>query len=135
MLQAGGDAHAQRADLRLLQLSDWLFVAEWKRFGSSCYYRSAEMKDWTDSRTDCRSRRADLVVITSKEEQVGADLQLFSCTMKNNTNHTGSLLLISLHNHDQEFVSELNEGGASWIGLSNSCVGWSWVDGSAVTYM
>lgn len=62
-------------------LSDRLFVAEWRRFGSSCYYRSAERKNWADGRTDCQSRGADLVVISSREEQVGADLKLFSCTL------------------------------------------------------
>ncbi|XP_032396247.1 CD209 antigen-like protein D [Etheostoma spectabile] len=41
---------------------------EWSRFRCSCYYKSTERKNWTESRRDCESRGADLVVITSGEE-------------------------------------------------------------------
>ncbi|XP_034747487.1 CD209 antigen-like protein D [Etheostoma cragini] len=41
---------------------------EWSRFRCSCYYKSTERKNWTESRRDCQSRGADLVVINSKEE-------------------------------------------------------------------
>ncbi|XP_074468607.1 killer cell lectin-like receptor subfamily B member 1B allele A [Sebastes fasciatus] len=43
-------------------------ITEWERFNSSCYYKSTEMKNWTESRGDCQSRGADLVVIDSKPE-------------------------------------------------------------------
>ena len=43
----------------------------WKRFGCSCYFKSDKRKTWYDSRSDCKQRGADLVVINNKEEQVG----------------------------------------------------------------
>ncbi|XP_037650096.1 CD209 antigen-like protein E [Sebastes umbrosus] len=43
-------------------------ITEWEKFKSSCYYQSTEMKNWTESRKDCQSRGADLVVINSKTE-------------------------------------------------------------------
>ncbi|XP_044027314.1 natural killer cells antigen CD94-like isoform X2 [Siniperca chuatsi] len=83
-------------------------ITEWKRFRCSCYYKSTEMKNWTDSRRDCQNRGADLVIINNKEEQ--------------------------------EFVSELNEHGASWIGLQSVKTKhwewkWEWVDTSRPTYL
>ncbi|CAI5692049.1 unnamed protein product [Oreochromis niloticus] len=41
----------------------------WRRFGSSCYFKSTESKTWSDSRRDCQDKGADLVTINSKEEQ------------------------------------------------------------------
>ncbi|XP_074543282.1 natural killer cells antigen CD94-like [Halichoeres trimaculatus] len=40
----------------------------WSRFRSSCYFRSSELKNWTDSRADCVRRGADLVSINTKDE-------------------------------------------------------------------
>ncbi|XP_019203129.1 C-type lectin domain family 12 member B isoform X1 [Oreochromis niloticus] len=41
----------------------------WRRFGSSCYFKSTERKTWSESRRDCQDKGADLVMINSKEEQ------------------------------------------------------------------
>uniref|UniRef100_H2L5Y6 C-type lectin domain-containing protein n=1 Tax=Oryzias latipes TaxID=8090 RepID=H2L5Y6_ORYLA len=43
----------------------------WRRFGCSCYYESTGKKSWTDSRSFCQFAGSDLVVVNSKEEQVG----------------------------------------------------------------
>ncbi|KAM8767276.1 uncharacterized protein AB9X84_006199 [Acanthopagrus schlegelii] len=40
----------------------------WTRFGCSCYFRSNEKRTWYQSRTDCQSKGADLVVINSEDE-------------------------------------------------------------------
>ncbi|CAI5686304.1 unnamed protein product [Oreochromis niloticus] len=45
----------------------------WRRFGCSCYFKSTERKTWSNSRRDCQDKGADLVMINSKEEQVGID--------------------------------------------------------------
>lgn len=39
-------------------------------FQCNCYYKSGELKNWTESRRDCQSRGADLVIINSDKEQV-----------------------------------------------------------------
>ncbi|GAA6084604.1 low affinity immunoglobulin epsilon Fc receptor-like [Tachysurus ichikawai] len=41
----------------------------WSYFNSSFYYLSTEMKNWNESRRDCRNRGADLVIIDSTAEQ------------------------------------------------------------------
>uniref|UniRef100_A0A3B3HWN6 C-type lectin domain-containing protein n=1 Tax=Oryzias latipes TaxID=8090 RepID=A0A3B3HWN6_ORYLA len=43
----------------------------WMRFGCSCYYKSTEKKTWNESRDFCQENGSDLVVVNSKEEQVG----------------------------------------------------------------
>uniref|UniRef100_A0A3B3HF15 C-type lectin domain-containing protein n=1 Tax=Oryzias latipes TaxID=8090 RepID=A0A3B3HF15_ORYLA len=35
----------------------------WRRFGSSCYYKSTEQKTWTDSRSFCQKNGSDLVLL------------------------------------------------------------------------
>ncbi|CAI5692053.1 unnamed protein product [Oreochromis niloticus] len=79
----------------------------WRRFGSSCYFKSTERKTWSDSRRDCQDKGADLVMINSKEEQEFIN----------------------------ELNKELR--GESWIGLrakqTSGGSKWEWVDGSALT--
>ncbi|XP_061598137.1 C-type lectin domain family 17, member A-like [Cololabis saira] len=41
----------------------------WRRFGSSFYKKFTESKTWSESRRECEKRGADLVIISSKEEQ------------------------------------------------------------------
>ncbi|XP_047673333.1 CD209 antigen-like protein C isoform X2 [Tachysurus fulvidraco] len=41
----------------------------WVNFGSSHYFFSTEEKSWIDSREDCIKKGADLVIISSTEEQ------------------------------------------------------------------
>ncbi|XP_075938501.1 C-type lectin domain family 4 member G-like [Anarhichas minor] len=43
--------------------------AGWKRCRCRCYYKSTEMKNWTESQRDCQNRGADLVMISSRDEQ------------------------------------------------------------------
>lgn len=42
----------------------------WIYFGSSLYFISTEKKQWTESRQDCKTNKADLAIIQTKEEQV-----------------------------------------------------------------
>uniref|UniRef100_A0A669DNQ6 C-type lectin domain-containing protein n=1 Tax=Oreochromis niloticus TaxID=8128 RepID=A0A669DNQ6_ORENI len=49
---------------------------DWAKFGRSCYFKSTERKIWSESRTDCQSRGADLVIINNKEEQEFIELNM-----------------------------------------------------------
>ncbi|XP_039907920.1 CD209 antigen-like protein E [Simochromis diagramma] len=42
---------------------------EWTRFGSKFYFKYTENKTWPQSQNHCKTMRADLVMINSKEEQ------------------------------------------------------------------
>ncbi|XP_073770765.1 C-type lectin domain family 4 member M isoform X2 [Danio rerio] len=44
-------------------------TAGWTYFQSSFYYLSNESKSWTDSRGDCKGRKADLITINNRQEQ------------------------------------------------------------------
>uniref|UniRef100_A0A665V1W6 C-type lectin domain-containing protein n=1 Tax=Echeneis naucrates TaxID=173247 RepID=A0A665V1W6_ECHNA len=41
----------------------------WKYFRSSCYYVSTETKSWNASRNECLKKGADLVIVSTDEEQ------------------------------------------------------------------
>ncbi|XP_076874381.1 uncharacterized protein LOC143524273 isoform X1 [Brachyhypopomus gauderio] len=75
----------------------------WVYFNSKFYYISPINKNWTDSREECRNRGADMVIITSTEEQI------FTAAL------TGSnTAWIGLTDTEEEGV-------------------WTWVDGTALT--
>uniref|UniRef100_A0A8C7WS43 C-type lectin domain-containing protein n=1 Tax=Oryzias sinensis TaxID=183150 RepID=A0A8C7WS43_9TELE len=76
----------------------------WMRFGSSCYYKSTEERDWYDSRSFCEDEGSDLVVVNSKEEQE------FVSTLNQNSESWIGLF-------------------AGWSQKSE----WFWVDGSPLT--
>ncbi|KAI4894704.1 hypothetical protein NFI96_030922 [Prochilodus magdalenae] len=61
----------ERAGLqrKLSELAEALNKPGWSYFSSSVYYISTEKKTWKEGREDCRRRGADLVIITSSEEQ------------------------------------------------------------------
>ncbi|XP_031735150.1 C-type lectin domain family 10 member A-like [Anarrhichthys ocellatus] len=80
--------------------------AGWKRFQCSYYYKSTEMKNWTESRRDCWNRGADLVVISSRDEQS---------------------FVSKLTKPDASWIGLQPVSGQS--------VGWGWVDGSISSYL
>uniref|UniRef100_A0A3P9IKW6 C-type lectin domain-containing protein n=1 Tax=Oryzias latipes TaxID=8090 RepID=A0A3P9IKW6_ORYLA len=79
----------------------------WKKFGSSCYYKSTEQKTWTDSRSSCHFVGSDLVVVNSKEEQE------FVSTLNQNSESWIGLIA------ERSFQKQKHE--------------WKWVDGSPLT--
>ncbi|XP_030267392.1 CD209 antigen-like protein E [Sparus aurata] len=79
----------------------------WTRFGCSCYFRPNEKRTWDESRTDCWSKGADLVVINNKDE---------------------NKFVIELNNMNGEFWIGLK---TEWS--TGSRYEWKWVDGSPLT--
>ncbi|KAM8767275.1 CD209 antigen-like protein A isoform 7-T7 [Acanthopagrus schlegelii] len=78
----------------------------WTRSGCSCYFRSNEMRTWSQSRTDCQSKGADLVVINSEDEHK---------------------FVSGLNNMYGEFWIGLKTESTEWS------YEWKWVDGSPLT--
>ncbi|KAI4877845.1 hypothetical protein NFI96_028561 [Prochilodus magdalenae] len=95
----------ERAGLqrRLSELDEALKKLGWRYFSSSVYYISTEKKTCKESREDCRRRGADLVIITSSEEQEFVEM------IRN-----GQVAWIGLTDEVSESV-------------------WKWVDGSALS--
>uniref|UniRef100_A0A3B4UFJ8 C-type lectin domain family 4 member A-like n=1 Tax=Seriola dumerili TaxID=41447 RepID=A0A3B4UFJ8_SERDU len=85
-------------------------VAGWKRFRSSCYYKSTDMKNWNDSRKDCQSIGADLVIINSKEEQE---------------------FVMKMNKHGASWIGLQSEKRKVWLEEWQ----WKWVDGSLPEYL
>ncbi|XP_063739413.1 C-type lectin domain family 4 member A-like isoform X2 [Eleginops maclovinus] len=79
----------------------------WTEINSRCYFLSTEQKTWEESRKDCQSKDADLVVINSEQE------------------------MRSLYGLDGDSLVQF------WIGLykPTGTVGWNWVDGSKLTQL
>ncbi|XP_029950546.1 C-type lectin domain family 10 member A-like [Salarias fasciatus] len=75
----------------------------WREINSRCYFLSTEMKTWQNSRRHCQSENADLVVISSPEEQR------------------------AIYRLDGEAYLLF------WIGLQGTDGNFRWVDGSALT--
>uniref|UniRef100_A0AAQ4QDI8 C-type lectin domain-containing protein n=1 Tax=Gasterosteus aculeatus aculeatus TaxID=481459 RepID=A0AAQ4QDI8_GASAC len=50
-------------------LNDHYLKQGWVYFDQSFYYISSSQMSWQDSRDDCLQKGADLIIITSKEEQ------------------------------------------------------------------
>ncbi|KAM6971808.1 CD209 antigen-like [Aplochiton taeniatus] len=58
---------------KLCVLKEMVSSPQWYKHGSSWYFVSTEEKTWNESRQDCQSRGADLVIINSREEQEFVD--------------------------------------------------------------
>ncbi|XP_054636096.1 CD209 antigen-like protein C isoform X2 [Dunckerocampus dactyliophorus] len=61
-----------RAAITILKaMKDKTCPSGWKKFGTSCYYSSptTTKKTWSQSRSDCQAKGADLVIINSQEEK------------------------------------------------------------------
>ena len=103
----------------------------WRKVNSRCYFLSTEEKTWEDSRRDCQSRGADLVVIDSEQEQVKDSQSVFGSDL-------WTILDVEVMFYDQQRALYQLDGTnylVFWIGLSDTTGTnqWTWVDGSALT--
>ncbi|XP_067371597.1 C-type lectin domain family 4 member A-like [Channa argus] len=55
---------------KLESLSKRTCPAGWIKFSWSCYLLSSRSDSWTNGRSDCQNKGADLMVINSEDEQV-----------------------------------------------------------------
>uniref|UniRef100_A0A672HX46 C-type lectin domain-containing protein n=1 Tax=Salarias fasciatus TaxID=181472 RepID=A0A672HX46_SALFA len=74
MMHLKGDELKRRLDDLFLQSikenhNERLHEGRWVPFRSSLYYISSTERTWQESRDDCLSRGADLMIIDSQEEQ------------------------------------------------------------------
>uniref|UniRef100_A0A671L6G0 C-type lectin domain-containing protein n=1 Tax=Sinocyclocheilus anshuiensis TaxID=1608454 RepID=A0A671L6G0_9TELE len=83
-----------------------VFTDGWVCYQSSLYFISFEIKNWEESRTYCRNKGADLIIINNSEEQVSD----FMLTLNYDS------FWIGLNDRDVEDT-------------------WKWVDGSKMTSM
>uniref|UniRef100_A0A8D3DWD4 C-type lectin domain-containing protein n=1 Tax=Scophthalmus maximus TaxID=52904 RepID=A0A8D3DWD4_SCOMX len=101
----------------------------WFLLNTSCYFhsKSGSLKTWTDSREDCKSRGADLVVIDNLEEQVN----LFDHLPKMNSGHREwwkeSGIWIGITDHQAE---------GTWVWVNNMTLldGGYWIQGEPNNY-
>ncbi|XP_036439388.1 C-type lectin domain family 4 member C-like [Colossoma macropomum] len=88
---------------KLSDLDENINKVGWIYFSSSIYYMSTEKRSWTESRQDCNSKGADLVIINSRKEQEFVEM---------------------IRRGQEAWI------GLSDISKEN---GWKWVDGSTLT--
>ncbi|XP_029949223.1 uncharacterized protein LOC115389786 [Salarias fasciatus] len=72
----GLNANLTRKSEELQRLNDQHFKEGWVYFRSSFYHISFSKKTWRESRNDCLSRGADLMIIDSQEEQRKSDFSM-----------------------------------------------------------
>ncbi|XP_036071204.1 C-type lectin domain family 4 member M-like [Oryzias melastigma] len=86
------------------------YQKEWQYLNGSLYYVSTTTANWQESRNDCLSKGADLVVINDAAENVSA-------------------LIFQVLTND--FARGF--GKRVWLGLYKNGSSWRWVDGSYLT--
>ncbi|XP_071389044.1 CD209 antigen-like isoform X2 [Centroberyx affinis] len=59
----------ERLKEKIKELTTQRCLQEWREFDGSCYFPSTDSKTWNESRQDCQSRGADLVIVNSRKEQ------------------------------------------------------------------